>query len=170
MPKNTAQYRYVWIASLLIIAVVSIAAFVFLQPQASVPNSTVVGDNDVEPDMGIEVPEPKERELDDLIRVTTPQTDAAVASPLTVTGEARGTWYFEADFPVELLDAAGVVIAQGIAQAQGSWMTEEFVPFEVTLTFDTPTNDNGTLVFKKNNPSGLPENDNELRLPVIFTQ
>src|SRR5687768_13489706 len=57
-----------------------------------------------------------------LINVTEPQADAIVSSPLTVKGEARGPWYFEASFPVRLYDDVGTEIAVGVAQAQGEWM------------------------------------------------
>ena len=77
-------------------------------------------------------------------------------------------WNFEADFPVYLYDASGNKIATGIAQAQGEWMTEEFVPFSVTLVFDEATLGSGTLVLEKNNPSGLLEQNDELRVPVKF--
>lgn len=105
----------------------------------------------------------------DLIRVTAPVANTVVTSPLTVRGEARGNWYFEASFPVRLLDSEGSELALGIAQAQGEWMTTEFVPFETTLIFITPTaSQTGTLVLEKDNPSGLPENADELRIPVRF--
>jgi len=89
-----------------------------------------------------------------------------ISSPLVITGQARGFWFFEASFPVALEDATGQTIAFSIAQADGEWMTEDFVPFATTLTFGSTTSTTGTLVFKKNNPSGLPENDDELRIPV----
>lgn len=91
-----------------------------------------------------------------------------VKSPLTITGEARGNWYFEASFPARLLDANGKELAIKPAQAQGEWMTTEFVPFEVMLEFQPPSTNTGTLVLEKDNPSGLPEHANELRIPVWF--
>lgn len=106
--------------------------------------------------------------LPDLIRVTTPRSGETVTSPLTITGEARGTWYFEASFPVELLDANGNRIAIAPAQAQGEWMTEEFVPFKLALEFPKPSTPTGTLVLHRDNPSGLPEHDKEIRVPVRF--
>ena len=42
----------------------------------------------------------------DLIVVDQPQPLAEVASPLSVVGQARGYWYFEADFPLRLEDAS----------------------------------------------------------------
>lgn len=106
--------------------------------------------------------------INDLIRVTTPTRGEKVNSPLVVVGEARGNWYFEASFPVRLFDANGVELAVVPAQAQGEWMTTEFVPFEVELSFARPTTATGVLVLQKDNPSGLPEHDAEFRLPVQF--
>lgn len=114
-----------------------------------------------------EIPEPEE-DLSDLIVVDGIAANDPVASPMTITGEARGNWYFEASFPVRLFDSAGNELAVGIAQAQGEWMTTEFVPFSVTLTFTEPASGTGLLVFQKDNPSGLPEHDNQLEIPVTF--
>lgn len=92
-----------------------------------------------------------------------------VASPLTVEGEARGTWYFEASFPIELLDANGNRLVMVPAQATDEWMTEDFVPFRVTLEFPAqPAGSIGTLILHKDNPSGLPEHDDNLHFPVKF--
>jgi len=103
-----------------------------------------------------------------LIRVFSPLPGARVTSPLKVTGEARGNWYFEASFPVKLLDANGNLLAVKPAQAGGDWMTENFVPFSVVLDFQKPSTASGTLVLEKDNPSGLPENDDSLRVPIRF--
>ncbi len=98
-----------------------------------------------------------------------PDSGASITSPLTVRGRAKGTWFFEASFPVVLTDAAGVVIAQVPAQAQSDWMTPEFVPFEATLAFSSqPSGSRGFVVLKKDNPSGLPENDDSRTIPVVF--
>ncbi|OHA89723.1 MAG: hypothetical protein A2741_02105 [Candidatus Zambryskibacteria bacterium RIFCSPHIGHO2_01_FULL_43_27] len=104
----------------------------------------------------------------DLIRLNSVSPNSVVQSPLVVSGEARGYWYFEASFPVVLLDGNENEIAVGIAQAKGEWMTENFVPFEAMLTFTKPATTKGTLILKKDNPSGLPENEDELRIPVTF--
>ena len=106
-----------------------------------------------------------------LIRLTSPLPNSTVESPLTITGEARGYWYFEASFPVVLVDWDGRIIAQGIATAKDEWMTEEFVPFEATLTFTADPNvysNRGALILRKDNPSGLPEYDDALEIPVVI--
>lgn len=105
----------------------------------------------------------------DLIRIAFPRPGGKVTSPLSLSGEARGTWYFEASFPVELRDASGNVLAEHYAEAQSEWMTTEFVPFKSTLIFPTqPAGSKGTLMLRKDNPSGLPEHDDQLFIPVIF--
>lgn len=96
-----------------------------------------------------------------------------ISSPLTVTGEARGWWFFEASFPVVLTDWDGLIIAEGYATAGSEWMTTELVPFTFTLNFTTPPGNGseinrGTLILKRDNPSDLPENDAALEIPVVF--
>ena len=111
----------------------------------------------------------------DRIRVESPRPGDVVASPLVVRGEARGTWYFEADFPVVLVDWDGLIIADGIARAQDDWMTEDIVPFLAELSFESPYErgdpefmQRGTLILHRANPSGLPENDAAVEVPLRF--
>jgi len=92
-----------------------------------------------------------------------------IESPLKIEGEARGNWYFEGDFPVKLVNKNGDVLAQGIARALSDWMTTDFVPFELVLNFNPGEAGEGTIIFEKDNPSGLPENDDAYELPVFFT-
>ena len=109
-----------------------------------------------------------ESEQNSNINVSSPQPNSVVSSPLIVTGEARGTWYFEVSFPVKLYDANNNLLAQAPAQALSDWMTTDFVSFSVTLTFPTPSTQTGTLVLEKDNPSGLPQNDDSVSIPVSF--
>lgn len=103
------------------------------------------------------------------IVVTSPTSGGTVTSPLTVSGRARGPWFFEASFPLVLVDWDGRIIAEGHATADGEWMTEEFVDFTGTVEFEKPTFDTrGTLILRKDNPSGLPEHDDAIEVPVVF--
>ena len=112
--------------------------------------------------------------LGDLIQVASPLSDTKVKSPLQVIGQARGTWYFEAAFPVKLSDASGKVIAQTTAQAKADWMTEDWVPFEATLKFLVPAvaigklASSGYLILERDNPSGDSAFDRQLKIPVKF--
>lgn len=104
----------------------------------------------------------------DKIKVLSLLPDALVQSPLKVAGEARGTWYFEASFPVKLVDGNGQQLAAAPAQARGDWMTADFVPFEAVLNFDAPQTATGFLVLEKDNPSGLTQNAESFSVPVRF--
>ncbi len=127
-----------------------------------------------------EVPKDDQVQADDksnLIKVTSPEANSVVSSPLGIIGEARGNWFFEASFPVILVNWDGVVIAQGVATANGDWMTEEFVPYTAELEFVNPYQvgdpdfmKKATLILQKDNPSGLPEHDNALEIPLLFAQ
>ena len=112
-----------------------------------------------------------------LIRVNQPITGSFITSPLQIEGEARGNWFFEASFPVSLVNWDGVIIAEGVVESQGEWMTEDFVPFKANLEFTNPYNEgdpdfmkSGTLILRKDNPSGLPEYDDALEIPIRFAQ
>ncbi len=104
----------------------------------------------------------------DLIRVENPRPNQKITSPLNIKGQARGYWFFEASFPIKLYNGKEEEIASAIAQAKTDWMTEEFVAFEAILQFQTPDKGKGTIVFEKDNPSGLPENDDQLEIPINF--
>src|SRR5262245_55452438 len=86
---------------------------------------------------------------DTLIHVERPAAGDLVTSPLVIAGEARGFWYFEADFPARLLDADGREIAVRPVRARGEWMTLAFVPFADTLRFTAPATATGVLVLEK---------------------
>lgn len=108
-----------------------------------------------------------------LIRLDFPQPNQVVQSPLVITGEARGSWFFEASFPVTLIGQDGSKIAEGIATAKSEWMTPEFVPFEATLIFtksNVANNKKGMLILRKDNPSGLPEHDDSLEIQIVFDE
>lgn len=117
---------------------------------------------------------------DDLVYIEEPKPFQTIKSPLTVKGFARGGWFFEASFPVYLTDWDGKIIAEAVATAvldsnnpESTWMTEEYVPYEATLEFENPSWEDefsrrGTMILKKDNPSGLPENDNALEVTISF--
>ncbi len=115
------------------------------------------------------VPDEAER----LIRIEQPTQEATITSPLEITGSARGQWFFEGDAPVVLTDWDGRIIAEGTITAEGDWMTEEFVPFSGTLTFETPEDSGsqsvrGSLIIQRANPSGKLESDMTVEIPVRF--
>jgi hypothetical protein len=105
------------------------------------------------------------------IIVASPMNGQKINSPVTVTGQARGSWYFEGSFPIALVNGQGAVIASGAAKAEGNWQTDEFVPFSGTLTFldfstTTSIPQTGDIILKKDNPSGDPRFDNSVSIKV----
>ncbi|MBU4350775.1 GerMN domain-containing protein [Candidatus Parcubacteria bacterium] len=101
------------------------------------------------------------------IKIYSPESGQTLSFPLVIEGQARGNWYFEASFPIKLLSDKELAVT--VAQAQADWMTEDFVPFKavIDISFLSEASE-GILVFQKDNPSGLPENDKEIRVPVYF--
>ena len=110
--------------------------------------------------------------LHERVVVTIPASGATVGKTFTVTGEAPGNWYFEASFPIEVRDAGNNKVGQGkvgqgIAQAQSDWMTTAQVPFKADVTVTGYTGP-VTLILMRDNPSGLPENDDSLSVPITI--
>lgn len=90
-------------------------------------------------------------------------------SPFVLSGIAWGTWFGEGSFPYQLLDSDGSLLTEGEVKAQGEWMTSGYVAFSEEITFTKkPKGTVGLLVFKRDNPSGLPENDASTTIQVRF--
>lgn len=104
----------------------------------------------------------------DLITVDLPFPGAVTGKEFSLTGKARGTWFFEASFPIEVLDKDGKTLATGHAEAQSDWMTENFVPFKANIQVPTSYIGPATLILKKDNPSGLPEHDASISFPITI--
>ena len=115
--------------------------------------------------------EPAPASKDDLIVLESPLPKTLISSPLVVKGRARGNWFFEGSFPIEMVNWDGLIIGEGYATAQGEWMTTEYVPFEGTITFTRPLDeysDKGWIILKKDNPSGESKFDNALEVEIQY--
>lgn len=102
------------------------------------------------------------------VKVYSPHGDEKIVSPLAVIGEVPGSWSFEANFPIKLLNGNGKVVAQTSAQILGNWMTDKLVPFSAKLSWTTQETGTGTLVLVKDNPSGIASNNDTVSIPVKF--
>ena len=151
-----------FITCLVIVLLVALAGILYV----SVKNADSIRQQEKE-DNQTEVVEPQILGNDKIV-IDHIRAGQTVSSPLTITGRARGFWFFEASFPVKLIDSTGTALAITHAQALGEWMTEEFVPFSVTFNFTSPEIGEGFLVFQKDNPSGLPEHDEFFEVPIKF--
>lgn len=132
----------------------------------------ITRDSDTQDDTDTSTTTPSILVYKDLIKVTEPQRGDKVGNTIEVEGEARGQWYFEASFPIDIVDANNVILAQGFAQAQGEWMTTDYVPFKgkITIPSEAVPQPGASLriIFHKDNPSGLPENEDSVSLTVVF--
>ncbi|MFA6430589.1 MAG: Gmad2 immunoglobulin-like domain-containing protein [Candidatus Paceibacterota bacterium] len=103
------------------------------------------------------------------VKLDSPEENESVKNPVRISGQAKGTWFFEGSFPVELMDTDGNILATSFATSTEDWMTENFIPFSATLEFIKPTSTKHVLlVLKKDNPSGLPEHDESISVPLIL--
>lgn len=106
--------------------------------------------------------------LSEDIVIAIPQPNDLVTSPFSVSGSARGIWFFEASAPIRVLDANEQELGVSYIEAQDNWMTTNHVPFKGTIIFREPTTERGFLVFEKDNPSGLAEYSASISIPVRF--
>jgi len=118
-----------------------------------------------------EMLEAKKQEIADKVIIISPEANSVVTSPISLSGEAPGNWFFEATAPVRLLDSMWVIIAQGYITAEWDRMTTNQVPFSGTLEFQLQwflPSKNWTLIFQAQNASWEEEFDIEISLPVRF--
>lgn len=104
----------------------------------------------------------------DQVTIMSPNLQLPVKSPLSIHGSVSGTFFSEGVFPVVLRDTTGHEIARALAHADGEWMTTDTVPFTVQLEYKAKPGTKAVLVFEKDNPSGLPENDHSQEFTVTL--
>lgn len=159
-----------WITIISILAIVIVVlAFILLttpaptnQPIATSTSPTVVATSTsaTSTDTG---PEP----LHALVQVTSPENGATVDPSFTVSGKVPGNWSYEAQFPVQVMGPDNNKIGQATAHLNGDWETTNLVDFSANVT-TSGYHGPATLVLLKDNPSGLPENDDSLEIPVVI--
>ncbi len=150
----------------LVVAILSFGLGVWYMGGFVMPEPTPIPRDSI-PEPEPEVRATYENATADTIRVDTPLPGAEVSSTFNVRGAARGGWYFEANFPYEVVDSAGKILAQGPVTASGEWMTPEFVPFAFVVTVPNYSGF-ATLILRNDNPSGLPENAASVSLPIVI--
>lgn len=107
--------------------------------------------------------------LSDLIQVENIGQNDTIRPPVVIKGKARGPWFFEGQFPVEIADANRKTIVRDVAKADGKWMTSEWVDFEATMDFAVNgEGQKGYIILRRSNASGKAELDRSYTLPVII--
>lgn len=105
------------------------------------------------------------------IVITSPNPDEQVSLPFRIEGEARGTWFFEGDFPFVILDENGTSIHSSFVSATADSMTEEFVPFFAEVTnLDWGNSQEGTILFLQANPADSPHHGEQEAWPILFPE
>jgi hypothetical protein len=102
------------------------------------------------------------------IEIVQPLEGELISSPYEIRGLVLGTWFFEADFEIQLLDQEGNILANTIATALDDWMTTNLVPFIANLEFETDYQGQATLLLIKDNPSGLKEHEEFFSLEIML--
>lgn len=182
--KNEVRGLSNWLAIILIIITlvgVSVAYIVYTQQQAKItdlnnqlsslqkkantPCPTLIQ----QPNMILTCPDYSFKSSKGINAIIySPAKNAIVTSPVAIIGEIPGNWSFEAQFPVKLIDSQGNVISKAAANVLGDWQTTNPTPFSVQLTYPGQPYGVGTIVLQKDNPSGLPANDDSISIPIHF--
>ncbi len=95
-----------------------------------------------------------------------PFPGAVVGKTFSLVGKARGGWYFEASFPARVVAEGGQILWQGPVTALGEWMTSELVPFNTEVKVPESYIGKATIILENDNPSGMPENQKTLSVPI----
>lgn len=163
--------KYVSIG-LAIVFIVFVGWFFFFGQSALAPTKTPL-ENLPHTDAGVPPSTPSFTYVNasaDLIRISSPKPGDSVGQTIRVAGEARGPWFFEASFPVQVIDESGTVIGEAPARAEGDSMTNNFVTFTAGIVLTTPYTGSATVILKKDNPSGDPSRDASVSFPVTVTE
>jgi len=104
------------------------------------------------------------------VEIASPHVGAVISSPVKIAGEVPGSWSFEANFGVEVLDSDRKSVATGYATVNGDWMTSERVRFTASVPFRRPESRTGFLVIRKANPSDREGTADSVEIPIRFRQ
>jgi hypothetical protein len=102
------------------------------------------------------------------IVVDLPFPGAVTGKEFKAIGKAKG-FMFEASFPVEVLDKDGQRLFIGPAHATvEDWMVDALVPFEIDIKVPETYIGPATIIFRKDNASGLPEHEGSASFPIVI--
>lgn len=107
----------------------------------------------------------------DRVEIISPLAGSSVDSPIEIQTRLPGNWLFEASAPVVLTNRDGLIIAEGTITTPDDRMTTDLVVATGSISFELDPDsysDQGYLILQKANPSGLPENDEAVEIPVLL--
>lgn len=159
-----------WIITILILlGIIGVLGWVIMKQPASITTLTTATTTPAKKSPPSTTPKPATTQpLSARVSIAGPASGATVGAAFTVSGKAPGNWYFEASFPIQVRDENGNVIGRTHANAQGEWMTEDLVSFIATVNIEGAYKGPATLILLRDNPSGLPENDDSVSIPIVI--
>ena len=165
--------RVLWAVIFILLAVIiALAAILILAPAPVktpiVPAVPVATSTPQAPTPSPSESAPSPAPLSASVSVSSPISGATVGHSLSVTGKVPGNWSSEAQFPLMVRDANGNVVGRATGHLQGDWQTTALVPFTATIQIDGNFRGLARLVLLKDNPSGLPENDDSMEVPIVI--
>jgi hypothetical protein len=153
---------------LLLIIIGILAWLAFGKPVAAPVTTTTPTSTPAQEEAPASTETPTVKPLHEKITVTSPKANAAVGKKFTISGKAPGNWFFEASAPYLVTTPDGDKIAQGTLHAIGDWMTTNLVDFKAEASVNMAYSGPATLVLLRDNPSGMPENDDSLEVPITI--
>ncbi|MCA9387356.1 hypothetical protein KC669_04955 [Candidatus Dojkabacteria bacterium] len=87
--------------------------------------------------------------------------------PINIKGQMENKgWFFEATFPLKLVDSNGEIVEQTFATATSEWTTEGFVDFDATINCAVNNLSGYKLILMADNAADLPELDDSITIEL----
>jgi hypothetical protein len=93
-----------------------------------------------------------------------------VSGIMMITGSAPGSYFFEGNILVNILNSNKELLKGGNGNAKTDWMTSGPVGFDAVLDFSGLKKGEAYIEIHNDNASGLPENDKTVLIPIIITK
>jgi len=91
-----------------------------------------------------------------------------VSGIVVITGSISGSYFFEGNVLINVLDKNKKVLKEGNGNAKTDWMTEDPVGFDSIIDFTRLPKGFAYIEIHNDNASGLPENDKSILVPIII--
>jgi hypothetical protein len=157
--------KLIGIIFVLLLIICAMAAYLFLKPGSSKVVPIVKASATTAATKKAPVASSTEP-LSASVTVSKPLPNTTIGKTFTVAGSAPNGWYFEAVFPIQVRDPNDDLIATGQGRAQSDWTVAGPVAFTTSITLDTNYSGPADLILLRDNPSGLPENSDEVTIPI----
>lgn len=156
------------ITIVILIAVVVIGVYFYLQGQNRVPTNqiNVTNQNQTENTEVEEIPEILGNKAD-LISCSV-QPGASVSGDLKFSGIVKGGYFFEGNIVINILDQNKKVLKTSHGNAITEWMTADPVSFMGSINLIGLPAGAAYFEIHNDNASGLPENDKSILIPVVI--